>query len=523
MPQLAHIIPNQQLQPIDLVAPGFRGLNLNQSGGLLSPAFATEAMNAILDDNGRLAARDGVTNQTSTAISPAVDVKTLFEYRAESGTNQIIVAYDGGISNSIADPEGSDISGAVTDTNGNWWFVNFNNKVIGFQSGLTPIVYTGSGNFATITVNSGTAPNGSIGLAAFGRVWGVASDLQTIRYSALLDETRWAEADGGGTIDMSTVWTQGTDTVTALWAFNGGLVVFGKRHIVFWVDGQGSALGLDPTQMYVVDVVSGTGCVSQWTIQPVGQTDLLYLSSNGVQSIKRIIQEKSSPISTLTKYVRDELLGQLQSETVANIRSTFSPLEGFYLLSFPTNEQTWCLDQSRRYVDDVGEELSVITRWNIAPSAMVTRDNNDLLLAITSGKIGKYSGDQDDGANISFQYKSPWLDLGEEIANRLKILKRLGAILFVRNATTISFKWSVDFDEEFKVIQRTIEGDASAEWGSAEWGEDEWSGGLALRIIKVPARKKGTGQYFRIGIEATVRGELAMQQAELFAKIGRLA
>ena len=523
MPKLARILPTNQLQTIDLVAPGFRGLNFSQSGGLLHPAFATEALNCILDANGRLAARDGVTNQTSTAISPAVPVKTLFEFRTEDDETEIILAYDGGISNSIANPEGSDISGAVDDADGNWWFVNFNNKVIGFQQGLIPIAYTGTGTFAEITESSGTAPSGGVGLAAFGRLWGVDSDLQTIQYSALLDETAWDAADGGGAIDMRTVWTHGTDIVTALWAFNGGLVVFGKRHIVFWVDGQGSALGLDPTQMYVVDAVAGTGCVSQWTVQPVGESDLLYLSSNGVQSIARVIQEKSAPIATLSKYVRDDLLQQLQSEDTSLIRSTYNPLEGFYLLSFPENMQTWCLDQSSPYVDEVGHQLSVITRWNIAPTAMITRDNNALLLAITSGKVGQYSGDQDDGSDISFQYKSPWLDLGEEIANRLKILKRLGAILFVRNETTIAFKWSVDFDEEFQVIQRTIEGDASAEWGSAEWGEDEWSGGLALRILKVPARKKGTGQYFRIGIEATIRGELAVQQAELFAKIGRLA
>jgi hypothetical protein len=111
--------------------------------------------------------------------------------------------------------------------------------------------------------------------------------------------------------------------------------------------------------------------------------------------------------------------------------------------------------------------------------------------------------------------------LGEEIGNRLKILKRLGAILFVRNQTTVTFKWFVDFSTAFKFSQKTLAGDAAAEYGTAEYGEDEYSGGLALRILKPPAR--GKGQYFRIGIEADVNGEFALQQAELFAKIGRLA
>lgn len=521
MPQLARTPPANQLQPIDLVSPGFRGLNFVQSGSLLSPAYATEALNAVLDANGRLAARKGTTSLTTTALSEPVE--SLFLYRKSDGNTETIVAWDGGISNSVVTPAASDISGSVVDTNGTWWFQNFNSKVIGFQSGLTPIVYNGTGTFAEIIESSGTAPTGGVGLAAFGRVWGLDSDGQTIKYSALLDETAWSGEDSG-IIDMRNVWVDGTDVVTAIRAFNGALVVFGKRHIVFWVDGQGSELGVDPTQLYVSDVITGAGCVSQWTIQPVGETDLLFLSRNGVQSIQRLINERSSPIATLSKYVRDELLLQLQAETVNNLRSAYAPLEGFYLLSFPASGETWVFDQRRRYQDEDGDELSIVTHWDIAPTAIMVRDDNSLIMSSRlEGEVSRYIGDDDDGQSIPFKYQSPWLDLGEELANRLKILKRLGAILFVRNETTITFKWNVDFDDGFNFIQRTVRGDAAAEWGNAEWGAAEWSGGLALRILKVPARKGGRGQYFRIGIEAVVNGTFAMQQAELFTKIGRLA
>lgn len=521
MPDLAHIVPNFQLQPIDLVSPGFRGLNFVQSGSLLSPAYATEALNAILDSAGRLAARDGVTSLTTTPVTNK-EIRNLFVYRKGDGSTQTLITWDGGISNNVANPVAGDISGAVDDDPGNWWFQNFNDKVLGFQASSQPIVYNGAGNFANLSESAGTAPDGGIALAAYGRVWIADPDGQTIKYSALLDETTWSGADTG-TIDMRKVWTNGTDTITAIWAFNGALLVFGKRHIVFWTDGQGSAIGIDPLQMYVSDIVTGAGTLSQWSIQPVGETDLIFLSSNGVQSIKRLIQERSSPISTLSKYVRDELLIQLQAEDGTRIRSTYNALNGFYLLSFPTTGQTWVLDQRRRYIDEDNDELSVITRWNIAPSALVTRDDNSIYMSISDGVVGRYLGDNDLGTGILFRYQSPWLDLGEDLANRLKILKRLGAILFVRNETTITFKWNVDFDDGFQLIQRTVRGDAAAEFGIGEFGDSEWSGGLALRIIKVPARKGGRGQYYRIGIEATVNGEFAIQQAELFTKIGRLA
>lgn len=518
--EYAKVLPNKQIQPVDLVAPGFRGLNFVQSGALLSPEYATLATNAILDQSGRLAARDGVTNLSTTPITGSPTVRTLFEYKKIDGTTATIVAWNGGISTSVANPQGSDISGSVTDSNGTWKFVNFNNKAIGFQSGQKAIVYTGSGNFATVVETSGTAPSGGIGTAAFGRIWQLDSDQQTIKYSGLLNETQWSSG-GAGQIDMRNIWTDGTDVVTAIEAFNGALVVFGKRHIVFWVDGRGSALGIDPNQLYVADVVAGAGTLSQFTVQPVGETDLLFLSANGVQSIKRLISERSAPISTLSKYVRDELLYELQSENVANIRSTYNPLTGFYLLSFPQSQTTWVLDQRRRYRDADGDECSIVTQWDIAPTALVTLANNATYLSTTAGRVGQYLGDNDEGNTFRFIYQSPWLDLGEDFGNRLKILKRLGAILFVRNETTVTFKWNVDFDDGFKFLQRTVSGDAAAEWGAGEWGAAEWSGGLALRILKTPAR--GRGQYFRIGLEADVNGEFAVQQAELFTKIGRLA
>jgi hypothetical protein len=267
--------------------------------------------------------------------------------------------------------------------------------------------------------------------------------------------------------------------------------------------------------------VTGTGCISQHTVQHVGETDLVFLSPNGVQSLKRVTQERSNPITNLTKYVRDYMLQQLLFEDIAEIRSAYNPLYGFYLLSFPTSETVWCLDQRRRYADVDGEECAVVTNWDLSLTAMASFASHNLYVSRTAGVVGQYTGVDDEGDNYRLTYYSPWLDLGEEVANRIKSLKRLGAILFISGATTVMFKCWADFQDDFVIVQKELEGDGLAEWGESEWGDDEWSGGLALRILKLPARKRG--QYFRLGIEAQVSGELAIQQAELFAKIGRLA
>lgn len=511
-----------QLQPIDLVAPGFLGLNFAQASSVLNPRYATKAQNCVIDSSGRLAARSGYSDQTSTNVTSNPDIETLFEYRLKDGTRSLICAWDGGIADAIDDPESNDISGAVTDSNGRWWMQNFNDKVIALQDGQKPIVYTGTGNFATVVESSGTAPtsHGGIGLCAYGRLWALDSDGVTVKYSGLLDETDWG-GSGAGSIDFSKIWTAGTDTITAIAAFNNALVVFGTNHIVFIADSQGSEIGLNPTNLYVTDIITGTGCLSQWTVQPVGESDLLFLSRNGVQSLSRLLVSGiSNPLDNVTKLVRTQLVGEARAETASAISSFYSHDMGIYAVTFPTTGRTWVIDTRYPYRDKEGDTLNIVTTWTLAPASWLVRDNDSLLLGV-AGQVGLYGGSDDDGASFRFIYQSPWLDLGEGLANRLKILKRIGAILFVQDEANVLFKWGVDFSQDFDSLSSTLVGDGGSEWGVAEWNIGEFSGGLSLRIIRLPARD--TGQYFRIGVEGDITGTFALQQLELFAKIGRLA
>jgi len=511
---------SQQLLPIDAVTPGVRGLNLQQKGTILDPVWATNALNCVLDDARRLAARNGYSVTSTTAITSSPDVEAIHEYLQGDGTVEMLVSWNGGIGNSLSDPEGNDVSGAVTDADGRWWFQNFNNKVIGFQHGQKPIVYSGS-TFATITESSGTAPtsHNGIGLCAFGRVWALDSDGQTIKYTATLDEADWGGA-GAGSIDMSNVWTGGMDEVTAIAAFNGSFVVFGRNHIVIWDDSQGSQLGISPTQLVVIDVIEGTGCKSHWTLQAIGETDLVFLSRNGLQSLGRVVFEKSNPIANVSKYVRDDFLTDIALEDDLDLRSAYSPEEGFYLLSVPVQKTTYVFDIRNKFKDEEGELIFPCTTWDLFPTAFCVRQNGDILFG-SPGEVWTYGADSDNGDLIRYEYASPWMDLGEELGNRLKMLKRIGSILFVRNNAGIEYKWATDFRENDQAISRAINDPSASEWNIAEWALGEWSGGLFLQIIKVPAR--GVGQYYRIKIETSVTGQFALQQLELFTKIGRIA
>lgn len=520
---LAHIPPTQQLQPIDLVAPGSFGLNLEQAGSLLDPKYAVTAQNAIIDSNGRLGARAGVVTGTATPVAGNIPIRTIFEYNSGDGNYQKLVMWDGGASTNLSNPNLNSIVGTASVASGRWWLQNFNNKVIGFQNGQVPAVYsTGTPVLNSVVASSGSVPTSNgVGTCAFGRVWCVGTDNQTIYYSGLLNETDWGSASSG-LIDMRTIWTDGTDIITAIFHFNAALVVCGSHHVVMFTDGRGSMLGLDPTQAYVFDIILASGCISQWTVDFIGEQDVIFVSPSGIQSLARLTQNRSNPGSSLAKYVRTQLLYQLQGEVVSNITGVYNQLTGFYLVSLPVSGYTYCLDMKRQYQDDVGETVCRITTWTMGPTSIAMDRTNVMYFARTPGTICTYGGPSDEGNPYTYQWVSPWMNLGENLGQRLKMLKRLSMILFVTGGLSVTFSWSVDFGAESGTATLATPPDGTnSQWGLGQWGIGQWGGNLSLVNLKYPARAKG--QYFQIGVSAAVQGALSLQQASLHAKIGRVA
>jgi len=529
---LAQIPTSQQdIAPLDLVAPGFKGLNTVEAGMLIDPSYCTIAQNAVIDINGRLAARYGATPVTTTPVTGTPSILSAFEYNGGQAIGfQQIVAWNGGISNNVANPNTGSLVGTGTYTNGRWFFQNFNNKCIALQAGQTPLVYTGTGTFNTIVASAGTVPLGGIGCAAFGRMWIVNTDLQTIGYSGLLDETDWSLTDGNaGQIDMHTIWSDGTDQVTAIFAWNASLVVCGTKHIVFFTDGRGSMLGMDPTQAYVFDMINGTGCVSQWTVDKIGETDVVFLGPQGLQSLQRLTTSRNNPVETLSKYNRDTLLAQITTETLNNISGCYNNLTGFYILGLPNNGVTYCFDMRRLYLDDVQAQCSITTTWTMALTACYSSKQQSQYLYLArknQGTLCNYTlyGFNDELASYTFTYLSPWMNLGQAVAQRYKILKRLELILYTSGNQQFILTWAGDFGTQSSQAQQSIPlTQQPGQYGVSLWGVGTYGSSLtaSIYLYKYPAHMKA--QYFQLGIATAVSGTFSIQQAQFAAKIGRVA
>ena len=76
----------KQLSSAAVAAPGFFGLNTQESGAMLSDGFALVASNCVIDKYGRLGARKGwVQKTTTTAGLSGANIFSLFEYLNADG------------------------------------------------------------------------------------------------------------------------------------------------------------------------------------------------------------------------------------------------------------------------------------------------------------------------------------------------------------------------------------------------------------------------------------------------------
>lgn len=533
--------PGAQLIPLSFSNPAFQGLNTELGGTILPQQWATVLDNVVFDETGRPASRKGWRTLTTTPGTGVV--RRVFEHYTADETSTVIFTTDADIYNDVSTP--TSIKGTLTITDGNIKFANFNDKCIAFGIGTAgiPAVRT-SGNFANITVNSGTAPTGRIGTAAYGRVWAFDTDGKTLRYSALLDETRWAVADGGGSVDFSKVWPAGQDSAVAIAEFAGDLVVFGTNNTVVLTDGSGSALGIDPTTLYVSDTIPGVGAVSQFAITRAAG-DLWVLTKFGVVGLKRAIVQKSTPYQNISLNVQSGVTGATAAmNDVDDITLEYSPKHSMVLCHFPDTDNTFVFD-TRMPLEDGSYRCSTWTSDLQTVAYVRSADNLYGSLTAVVGEMFSYTGSDDDTASYIFDYESGWMDLGQEMNVYLKFVKRLTSFTFVTQNVTVTHKLKYDFSNKLYSFDVTALGSPVAEYGStattkhAEYGTNgsadlansafvagtnyaQYGGGVSLRTLD--AAGSGGGQYIKVGLRLDNNaGSFVLQQINLFAKVGRIA
>jgi hypothetical protein len=493
------------LESIAIQAPGFFGLNTQDSPTSLPEQFALVADNCVIDQFGRIGARKGWAYETTSGGDSIVSIG---EFVKADGTTEIISSsataiYKGTTTLTNITPASHTVSDGLYD------HATLNNVHYLFREGSDPIYYNGTtcDEVSAHPDYSGTVPSGNIVQSGFGRLWvaKTSTDNTTVYWSDLLTGVKW-DTGSSGSIDISKVWPDGSDEITALAVHNGVLVIFGKRQILIY---QGAE---DPATMQLADTIVGVGCIARDSVQVTG-TDLLFLSDSGVRSLQRTIQENSAPMRDISKNVRTELTSYVSTET-ANIFSVYSPEEAFYLLHLPTTNITYCFDM-RAPLEDGSHRA---TQWDtIAPQALCRTRSGDLLLGKSVG-IAKYTGFTDNGTAYQMSYFTNYIDFGAP--SNLKLLKNLKITIIGGSATDVTLNWGYDYSYAYKKKRFTLSTQVIAEYNIAEYNIGEFNAGVLVNRPTVNA--SGGGQVVQLGIEAEVNGApVSIQRLTAQAIVGR--
>jgi hypothetical protein len=544
-----------QLLTQSIAAPGFYGLNLQESSITLSSGFALKAQNCVIDKYGRIGARRGwspVNTAVNTDLTSSNPVEFIFEAVTggstdvlSAGNNKLFVGTTTMTTKTVRNTDNSG-DATYTITANNWQGAAL---AYGDVTDFIPHVYLAQAShpmliYHELPVSGGSFhdhDSGTLGfqrvgdggtlpanhtttsfmpswvLSAYGRIWcgGISGDTQTVYFSDLLAGTDFLNGSAGY-LNLQEVIPNG-DPIVAAAAHNGYIIFFGKKHTAIYAN------PLDTAGLLLVEVLNNVGCIARDSVQSLG-TDVLFLSDAGVRSLSRVIQEKSLPMRDISKNVRDELMSAVASETdLTKIKSIYYERDAIYLLTLPTSKFVYCFD-TRVALQDNSMRVTV---WDsIEPKAFcVTQDRN--LFIGKPGYIAKYFGYSDNTSSYRLQYYTNYFDFDASTA--LKVLKKIGWVLIGGTNQSVAVKWGFDYSEGYQATTYLLDPANVYEYnnsttdaipGSSEYNIAEYSSGIVLDRFNVNAGGQGT--VMQLGLEADINGNpLSIQKIDVGIKKGK--
>ena len=510
----------QPAHTFSITAPGFMGLNLQDAPVDMDAKFALEANNCVIDKYGRIGSRKGwTTAHTTSAALGSNNIEALGELVSNTGARTVVAAGNNKLFRLVTTTlteltyGGGGVAPVITANN--WHTSCLNNAVMFFQEGYDPLIY--DTDLSTTTYRrlsehptyAGTVPLGNVCISAYGRLWAArtTTDKNTLTWTDTLTHQKWT-GGSAGSLNLLGVWPQGGDEIVSLATHNNMLIIFGLKQILIYSGAN------TPSTMVLADSISNAGCVGRDTVQNTPD-DLLFLSSGGLRSLKRTIQERSAPLTSASRTVNDNILEYIDNENNgATIKSVYSPADSFYLLTFVTSQITYCFD-TRAPMPDGSYR---VTTWSgTVPKCYLYSLSRKLYFG-QLGYIAEYGGYLDNASTYTMSYYTSWVDFGDPI--RESILKRILLVLSGVSGQDLTIKWGFDYTSRTRNEQCNISDTPTpSEYDVAEYGIGEYTTGLVLSNVYVNAG--GVGKVIQAGGECEVNGaEVSIQRIDIYTKDG---
>ena len=510
----------EKLLTTSIAAPGFLGLNTQDSSVSLESGYATVANNCVIDKFGRIGARNGWEPlHTSNADLNTAKVKSIGELIDNSGNSYILFAGN----NKLFKISGSTVTTlsyggggtAPTISADHWQMAPLNGKMYLYQSGHDPLVFDPAVStsqykrISEVSGYNGTVQNANCVVSAYGRTWtaNTSSDKNTVQFSDLLSGHVFSGGTSG-TLNVAQVWPNGADEIQALAVHNNYLYIFGKRQILIYS-------GANDTQnLTLADTIGGVGCFARDSVIVTGG-DILFASDSGIRSIARTIQEKSAPLNDISASVRDDIVSEILAENPEDVKAVYSDKDAFYLISLPSRGLVYCFDMRAALQNGARR----VTTWDgLVPFAFKYTRSKALLVG-KEGYVGEYTGHLDNNQTYLLKYYTNYFDFGSPTT--LKMLKKVGVTVIGGQGYAVILKFGFDYSDILNSRNFSLANAAVAEYNISEYNIAEF-GGSAFdnKIINVG----GSGKVLQLGFETIVNNKaISIQKLDVYVKPGRTA
>jgi hypothetical protein len=329
--------------------------------------------------------------------------------------------------------------------------ITFNNQLVIFMQGIgnVPVKWDGT----TLTDLHATAPDASFGAVFLSRIWcNDKTDSDRVHFSSTGYYDEWIGVGDSGYFNIRP--GDGDPVgVTGLIPFKGRLIM-AKRDRVYQL------LGDSPENFQIDDLSAGLGILSQNTIVPIDQDDVMYLSSKGIHSLNTT----ASYGDFETQYVSAEIQPSFNDWELSRmpfVSAAYIPTINAVAFSIP--------EDSTNYQDNIWLFDIIAKKWyrwpeieHLSIGRVQLANKACLMIGTRDGRlIRTQNGNRYDYASTAINYRMrTGVIYPDQNPNSVKAFKRL--TIFFRPETTFAVIARVKIDnyrEQTIGFNATAEGD----------------------------------------------------------------
>lgn len=482
-------------KPVSTVAP-IGGWNTRDAISSM-PSGDAYVLDNFIPDIGDLKLRKGYTEHANSMGSGNVD--TVVEFHAGS-TQKLICCANNKIYDATAggDASGNAI-GSPTITSNQWSTVMFKGRLFFVNGADAPLDYDGT----TLSATSWTGPTLttlSVVTVYKGRLYFIEDNSTSFWYggagsvSGTLTEFALADTSIGITgnlVGMGT-WTRdggsGPDDYIAFITSTGDVIVY---------------TGDDPgaTDFTLVGHYSIGEPITDRGIVQVGGDLLIITTSDYVRMSEVMTTGQLGAASKLSGAVRE------RASTDFGWQATVYQPEDLIIFNVPRSA-----GNTEQHVVNI--KTMAACRFTGLNARCWGVYNGELYFGGTDGSVYKYTGNNDDGTDITGTAKTAWGDLGSPYRKRVSASRPI-----ITTDGSIDYSFSVAFDfKEKNVKPVTTSNSSGSEWGTAEWDVASWGGDSIESRWRISG---GWGQYVSANVQVASQASVSWQRVDYRFETGK--